>query len=196
MDADGWNQRYAARPRLWGSEPNVFLAQTVGGWAPGRALDLACGDGRNAIWLALRGWDVTAVDFSSVAIERARSAADEAGVDIDFQAHDVTEWVPPESAFELVAVVYLHIPHEMLQRVIANAAASVAPGGTLFVVGHHVENLEHGVGGPQHPDVLYTEHELATWCALDVRSARRAERTVETDEGPATAIDAILVASR
>lgn len=194
MDADGWNRRYAGKPELWGTEPNVSLAEAVVGLEAGRALDLACGDGRNARWLAGSGWAVTAVDFSAVAIDRARAAADEAGLTVDFQVHDLTEWVPEEAAFHLVAVVYLHVPHPQLRAILANAAAAVAPGGMLFVVGHHADNLEQGVGGPQNPDVLYTETDLAKWCELDVVSARKVERAVDTEAGPAAAVDALLIA--
>jgi SAM-dependent methyltransferase len=182
---------------MWGAEPNVFLAEAVGVLEPGKALDLACGDGRNARWLAGLGWTVTAVDFSDVAIERAREVSAEAGLDIDFQIHDLTRWTPPRQAFDLVAVVNLQITHDLLGPVIQRAAAAVAPGGTLFVVGHHSDNLEGGVGGPQHPDVLYTDTDLVGWCDdLEVVSSRRAERTVETDDGPRSAIDAVVVARR
>jgi SAM-dependent methyltransferase len=174
----------------------VFLAEAAGGLAPGRALDLACGDGCNARWLAGLGWDVTAVDFSDVAIERARGAAYAAGVEVDFQVHDLTRWTPPAQAFDLVSLVYLQLPHDQLRAVVAGAAAAVVPGGTLLVVGHHLDNLDGGAGGPRHRDVLYTESDLAGWCDLEIESARRAERRVQTEDGPATAVDAVLVAHR
>ena len=196
MDAEGWNRRYAASPGMWGAEPNVFLADAASGLKPGRALDLACGDGRNTLWLAASGWTVTAVDFSSVAIDRARDAARRAGAEVDLQVQDVTEWVPAEAAYDLVALVYLQLPHERLRDVVRHACRAVAPGGTLFMVGHHLDNLEHGVGGPQTAEVLYTEGDLADWCDLEVLSARKAERAVETEVGLAVALDAVLVARR
>src|SRR6476646_1454842 len=109
MDRRMWDARYAATESLWTFEPNRFLVRETEGLAPGRALDLACGEGRNALWLAARGWQVTAVDFSAVALDRGRERADRDGLTVDWVEGDVLEWVPPERGFDLVAILYLHL---------------------------------------------------------------------------------------
>lgn len=197
MDREGWNERYAGRELLWTAEPNRFLAAEVAELPPGRALDLATGEGRNAVWLAERGWKVTAVDFSDVGLEKARRLADEHSVSVDWILADVTEYHPEEGAFDLAAVLYLHIAPKQRRLVLARAAAAVAPGGTLLVVGHDRDNIEHGVGGPDDPEILYTVDELVDEVAdLEVEVAEQVVRPVETDEGEAEALDTLVRASR
>lgn len=197
MDARDWDSRYEARPWLWRTEPNVFLVSEVGDMTPGRALDVACGEGRNAVWLAERGWQVDAVDFSAVAIERARKLAEERGVSVNFSVVDVTEWEPPSLAYDLVIVLYLHLPPEQRRRVIGRARDAVAPGGTLLVVGHDLENLERGWGGPPDPEVHYTPDEIAFEAEpLEIVKAERVVRAVETDDGVREAIDTLVRAER
>src|SRR3954453_18258953 len=104
MDADGWNARYAEQELVWSAGPNRFLVSEVADLPPGRALDLACGEGRNAIWLAEQGWQVTGVDFPAVAIEKARAIAAKRGVDVEFRVADLLAFEPPEQAYDLVLV--------------------------------------------------------------------------------------------
>ena len=192
MDARDWDRRYLDHPSPWTDEANRFLAETVADLEPGTALDLACGEGRNALWLARRGWAVTGVDFSPLAVGRARDIAADEGLDARFDTIDLREW-EPEDTFDLVCVLYLHLGHAELGPILAKAAESVAPGGVLFVIGHHVENLGQGTGGPQSAEVLYTESDLADWCPLETaRAARVTRRTPAGD----TAVDALLVARR
>ncbi len=193
MDSTFWDQRYTHHPSPWSDEPNRFLVEAVAGLAKGTALDLACGEGRNTLWLAREGWDVTGVDFSEVALARGRKAAVDRGLDARFERHDLLTWAPPAASFDLVTMVYMQVPAADMAMAVGNAAAAVAPGGTLFVVGHHLDNPTEGVGGPQSPDVLYTEDDLRRWAGgLEVAEARRVERPVE--EG--VAIDALLIAHR
>ena len=110
VNSEAWNRRYAGTELLWSATPNRFLVAEVEGLPPGRALDLACGEGRNAIWLAERGFEVTGVDFSDVALERARRIAAGRGVEVEWTHADVTEYEPPLRAFDLVVVLYLHLP--------------------------------------------------------------------------------------
>jgi SAM-dependent methyltransferase len=193
MDSTFWDQRYTEHPSPWTHEPNRFLVEVVDELAPGRALDLACGEGRNSLWLAANGWSVLGVDFSWVAVSRAGEVAEARGLDARFERHDLTSWVPPTAAFDLVSMVYLQIPGDEMATAVGNAAAAVAAGGTLFVVGHHLDNLTDGVGGPSMAEVLYTEYQLAAWCDdLDVVRAERALRPVDAG----VAVDALLVAHR
>ncbi|HSK92189.1 MAG TPA: class I SAM-dependent methyltransferase [Euzebyales bacterium] len=195
-DADAWDDRYRSRDLVWGVEPNRIFSEAVAGLAPGRALDLACGEGRNAIWLAERGWRVTAVDFSRVALDRGRRLAAQRGVAVDFADHDVRTWTPPRLAFDLVAVLYLHLPSEDLRRVHARAADAVAPGGTLVIVGHDRQNLERGHGGPQDADRLLVPATVAAEVAdLEVVSALTVTREVG-DDPPVVALDTVVRAIR
>ena len=161
MDSEGWDQRYAGRELVWTSEANRFLIQEVDGLAPGRALDLACGEGRNAVWLAERGWRVTGVDFSRVGLEKARQLEDARGVHAEWIAMDLLEYRPEPQAFELVIVFYLQLPEAQRTPILRTAAGAVAPGGTLLLVGHDSRNIAEGHGGPQDPSVLYTAEDVS-----------------------------------
>jgi 2-polyprenyl-3-methyl-5-hydroxy-6-metoxy-1,4-benzoquinol methylase len=193
MDRHAWNERYRTPRLVWTAEPNRFLRELGDELAPGRALDLACGEGRNALWLAERGWTVTGVDFAGVGFEKARRHADERGVSIDWIEADLRTWQPPIEAFDLVALLYLHLPASEMDSVLRAAAAAVAPDGTLFLVGHDRTNIEEGTGGPQNPAVLYTPEEVAA--SLESLTVDRAER-VTRDVAAGTAIDALVRARR
>jgi SAM-dependent methyltransferase len=195
MRAERWNARYAEKELVWSAGPNRFLVAEAGDLPPGRALDLACGEGRNAIWLAEQGWAATGVDFSDVAIDKARAIAARRGVDADFRVADLLEFEPPEQAFELVLVFYLQIVADELRPVLERAGRAVAPGGTFLLVGHDSRNLTEGHGGPQDPRVLYRpEDVVAALGDLEVVRAEPVERPVE-DAG-AVAIDALVRARR
>jgi len=197
MDHHDWDRRYAAAPLVWSAGPNQFLEHETATLPPGRALDVACGEGRNAIWLAERGWRATGVDFSPVAIDKARAIAAERGVDADWIVADVTDWTPEPTAFDLVAVMYLQLDASGRAAAYRRAADAVAPGGTLLVVAHDLDNLDHGYGGPQDPSVLTTpESVVAVIGDLTVERAERVRRTVTTDAGPVDAIDTLVRARR
>jgi 2-polyprenyl-3-methyl-5-hydroxy-6-metoxy-1,4-benzoquinol methylase len=197
VEREDWNRKHGEAGLLFGAEPNRFLVAEVDGLEPGRALDLACGAGRNAVWLAEQGWTVTGADFSDVALENARGLAAERRVEVDWVQADVREWEPPAGAFDLIAVLYLQIPAEELRPVLARAAGAVAPGGTLLVVGHDLQNLNGGYGGPKDPRVLFTPEEIAAELpGLAVQKAERVLRPVETEDGEAQAIDTLVRARR
>lgn len=200
MDRKDWNDRYAAQELLWGAEPNRFVAEELRDLLPrGRALDLACGEGRNAIWLAKLGWVVTAVDYSAVAIERARRLAAEQQVDVEWIETDVTSFAPAAGAFQLVVIAYLHLPETSRRTVLAHAASALSLGGTLFMIGHARLNLTQGVGGPQRSELLWEPSEIrreVTALGLAVQRAQHVRRPVETDEGAREAIDTLLRAER
>jgi len=150
-----WDERYGAAERVWSSGPNREVERIVAGWVPGRALDLGAGEGRHALWLAEKGWQVMAVDF--------------------------TTWHPPEgTAFDLVLVAYLHIPEDVFSRL----GRWLAPGGDLVVVGHALRNLTEGVGGPQDPALLHTTEQLRA-AAQDLDVERCEEVLRSTDAGDA-----------
>ncbi len=198
MQKSDWDARYAASDLVWGSDPNRFVEEALGPVEPGRALDLACGEGRNSIWLAARGWQVTGVDFSRVAIERASELAEARGVKVDWRAADAT--AHEEAAGRtLVLIAYLQVPRDERSQVLKNAAAALESGGELFMVGHALRNIEDGYGGPSSPDVLWDPDELRAdveACGLRVESCQEVKRPVETDAGPRVAIDTLLRARR
>ena len=165
----------------------------------GRALDLACGEGRNAIWLAKLGWVVTAVDYSAVAVDRARQLAAAQHVAIEWIDADVTTYVPAAGAFQLVLIAYLQVPEASRRTVLAHAASALDAGGILFMVGHARLNLVEGVGGPRQPDVLWEPSEIRREVAalgLSIQRVEHVRRPVETAEGTRDAIDTVLRAER
>ena len=189
-----WDERHAARQPIESFEPDPTLVDEIGSLRPGRALDLGAGDGRNAIWLAIQGWQVTAVDFSQVALDRGRALATASGVRVEWQLADLLEWSPGASRFDLVTLFFIHLPSDERRDVYARAAVAVAPGGTLLIVGHDRTNLVDGVGGPQDPTVLFTPGEIAADLAgFRVDRADVARRRELDGDGP---IDAIVRAVR
>ena len=196
MKRDQWDERYRGTELVWSARPNRFLVAETESLAPGRALDLACGEGRNAVWLAEQGWQATGVDFSGVAIEKARSLARERSVEAEWIAADLLEYQPPTAAFDLVILFYLQLPGDELARVLARAAAALAPGGTLLLVGHDSRNLEYGYGGPKDAAVLYVAADITPHLdGLEIERAETVVRTVETDDGTREALD-VLVRAR
>ena len=191
-----WDERHAAKELVeaFGSvDADPILIDEIGSLPAGRALDLGTGDGRNAVWLASRGWHVTAVDFSRVGLDRARALAAANGVDVEWHLADLVEWSPGVGRFDLVIIFFVHLPPDERPDVYARAAAAVAPGGTLLIVGHDRTNRTEGVGGPRDPDVLFTPSEITA----DLAGFRvdRAEVRRRSPNGPGP-IDAIVRAVR
>jgi SAM-dependent methyltransferase len=196
MDRDDWNRRYAGKDLLWSAEPNGFLVDEVATLPPGRALDLACGEGRNALWLAERGWRVDGVDYSDVALDKAHRVADARGVEVGW-AHEDVESYTPSPGYDLVILFYLQLPWESMRGVIRRGAAAVANGGTFLLVGHDLTNLEKGHGGPKSPAVLYTPDDVVGELSeLRIVEAARRLRPVDTDDGIVNAIDCLVRAVR
>src|SRR6187455_2216390 len=190
---EDWNARYAQQELVWSAEPNRLFAAEVAALEPGRALDLACGEGRNAVWLAERGWRVTGVDFSDVALGKAAELAASRGVDVEWVVADVLDHEPEPRAFDLVALLYLQLPRAALLRAVRSAARAAAPGGTLVVLGHDTTNLARGYGGPKDASVLYTAEDVVPALGeLGVERAEAVERSVPLEHGEAVAIDAFV----
>lgn len=201
MDAHDWDERYREASLLWKAGPNRWVEQHTADLPPGRALDLASGEGRNALWLAERGWQVTAVDFSAVGMDKARALAEGGSDTVAGRVHwvvaDVLSYTP-EAQFDLVLVVYLQLPENQRRAAFQHAAAALAPGGTLLVVGHHSDNLAHGVGGPPDPAVLYSESDVLADLEprhdLSIKTAAMRERVVP--DQPRPALDVIVELQR
>ena len=193
-----WNKRYAARDLIWSEGPNALFASELADLPPGRALDAACGEGRNGLWLAQLGWQVTALDFSEVAIHKAQQIAERRGLRVDWRVADLAVDPVEEGAFDLVAVVYLHTDSVTRQTWLPKLISAVAPGGTFFYLGHAPENIEHGLGGPQDPDLLPSSALIEEALGeFQVLRAGLYERSVAADPGhgretAGTALDTIV----
>jgi SAM-dependent methyltransferase len=199
MNSEAWDRRYADRELVWTSQPNRFLVAEAATLAPGRALDVGCGEGRNAVWLAERGWEVTGVDFSEVGLDKARGLAQARGVQGRWVPANLLEYTPEPRAFELVLVFYLQVPAEDRRTIVRTVAEAVAPGGLFLLVAHDSSNLEHGHGGPQNPAVLYTAADVAgdlDGSGLEIERAVTVERPVDTPDGERIALDALVRARR
>jgi SAM-dependent methyltransferase len=203
FDEGFWDERYRSARQVWSGDPNPQLVAEVAGRPPGRALDVGCGEGADAIWLAQRGWVVVAADISSVALERgARHARDTdpvASARIEWWQADLLARPPEPGLFDLVSVQFMQLPPEPRTRLFTALAASVRASGTLLVVGHHPSDLTTGVARPPMPELFYSPDEIAallddSW-AVEVSEAR--PRPACTPDGTEVTVhDSVLVAIR
>jgi SAM-dependent methyltransferase len=195
MDPSTWDERYRSSELVWGAQPNQFVRQECESLAPGDALDLACGQGRNALWLARLGWRVRGIDYSPVAIERARRLTTdekpEVAARLTWTVADATQPGVEDRSADLVVIAYFQVWPDDLARMLRNAAAALRTGGTMVVVGHDRRNLTEGVGGPQDITRLHDPETMRAQLedlGLVVDQARTVER--QTDEG--TALDTLV----
>jgi SAM-dependent methyltransferase len=200
-DADAmrvvWDERYSEAGQLWGLEPNRFLVEVAEDLPRGSVLDLGCGQGRNSVWLATREFEVTGLDLSPVAVEQGARLAEDVGVDVEFAAADITTWQPEGRTWDAVLLSYIHLPEAGRMRVHATAVESLAPGGRLIVIAHHLDNLEHGIGGPPYPELLLTEDLLREdFADLEIDRCESVLRPVDKDGVTGTAIDVLMVAHK
>lgn len=198
--AQFWEQRYSSSERAWSGRVNARLPEVAAELPAGRALDLGCGEGADALWLAEHGWRVVAVDVSSTALQRGAAAASERNLldRIDFQRHDLNETFP-EGTFDLVSAQYLHSPAPLdRETVLRRAAGHVAPGGVLLIVDHAAAPpwaRRHLHGFPGIDDVLASLRlDPAIWTRVRTESLER--ETVGPDGQPATLIDNVIVLRR
>ncbi|WP_405160085.1 class I SAM-dependent methyltransferase [Nocardia sp. NBC_01499] len=221
MDATDWDERYAQTELVWGAPPNNTVVEHVFGLerrtplqpdGPDgdppelpRALDLACGEGRNSLWLATHGWQVHAVDYSQVGVDKGRTIATRLSRSvrsrISWQCADVTDLDAAEitGPFELVLLVFLHLPADQRGKVVRQAAELLAPEGTLLVLGHDTTNFTDGYGGPKDPSVLFTPDDIVADLGEAIAGNRiriqLADRVFRPTEGR-DAIDALVIATR
>jgi SAM-dependent methyltransferase len=203
FDEGFWNERYRSSQRVWSGNPNPQLVAEAADISPGRALDVGCGEGADAIWLARKGWAVVATDISSVAIERgeqhARDTDPAASARIEWRQADLLTQPPEPGSFDLVSVQFMQLPPEPRTRLFSALAASVRAGGTLLIVGHHPSDLTTGVPRPPMPELFYSSDEIAglldgSWT---VEASEARPRQASTPEGVEVTIhDAVLVATR
>jgi SAM-dependent methyltransferase len=165
FDEEFWDERYRSNPAVWSGRPNPQLVAEAVGLTPGTALDVGSGEGADAIWLASRGWQVTAVDFSATALRRGAAHAETLGAGVAGRIHwlhaDLTVWEPAQEHFDLVSAQFMHLPAAPRQELFARLAAAVAPGGTLLLVGHHPEDMRTTMPRPGMSDLFFTAEEVA-----------------------------------
>ncbi|AOW93743.1 methyltransferase type 12 [Rhodococcus sp. WMMA185] len=195
-----WDARYDSPTAVWSGDPNPHLVEQLKDVAPGNALDVGCGEGADAIWLASRGWNVIGLDVSPVALTRAAARADEAGAGIadrtSWQQTDLRSWEPPVHRFDLVSAHFIHVPSSDRRVLHRRLAAAVRPGGRLLVVGHHPSDLHTSVRRLDFPDLLFTADQIAAeldpddWdifvCAEPTREA------LDPEGKPVTIRDSVL----
>lgn len=194
MKSEDWDARYATSELIWKQEPNTTVAEHLSELPPGRALDFACGEGRHAIWLARLGWDVTAIDFSQVALDKGQTVASKAPRAvrgrIEWVRADLTD-LQIAGGYQLVLIAYLHLPAADRAKVLRTAVDALEPAGTMLVLGHDSTNIADGFGGPQDPAILYTPHDVVDDLGpdIDIRIAEQIRRPTEGRD----AIDALVV---
>jgi SAM-dependent methyltransferase len=195
-----WDSRYAGQERVWSGNPNPQLVAETQDLPPGRALDAGCGEGADSVWLARRGWQVTGIDISPVALARARQQADliDSALRIDWRAEDLLSWVPAPRAYDLVSVQFLQLPPAARTPLFRRLADSVAPGGMLLIVGHHPSDLETTARRPRAASLLYPPEEIAEllddgWTAV---CEVRPRGTTDPEGNSVTIHDSVLVAVR
>ncbi len=198
-----WDERYSSADRIWSGQPNPRLVAAVAGLAPAAALDVGCGEGADAIWLSSRGWHVTGVDVSPVALARAASQAAAAGEQIasriSWQQADVLTWIPPARQFDLVSAQFMQLPRPERESLHRRLAEAVRPGGMLLIVGHDPSDLETSIHRPHHPGLMFTAEQVAA--TLDPAgwtvTAAAPERQAVNPEGESVTVrDAVLQAIR
>ncbi len=195
MNSNDWDKRYEKKELVWSAGPNQFVVDEVSGLAPGRVLDVACGEGRNALWLCEQGWQVTAFDYSPVAIDKARTRASELELTIDWQVADAT--TDTQGEYELILFIYLHLPIEQTKKSLALASSALAPGGTLLLIGHDARNIKEGIGGPQDPNILFGPDELRTMLPdLTIERAETVKRNVDKRGETHHALDVLIRARK
>ncbi|MBM7460585.1 FAD-dependent oxidoreductase [Rhodococcus coprophilus] len=160
FEQPAWEDRYSGE-RVWSGRVNPQLEAEAAPLTPGRALDVGCGEGADAIWLAGRGWSVTAMDFARAALEKTAAHAAESGVGdrVTTLQADVRSWEPGDERWDLVSSQFMHLPDGGMVDLTRRLGSAVAPGGTLLVVGHHPDDMETGLRHGHH-SFLFTPESL------------------------------------
>lgn len=157
-----WDKRYSIEEYVYGTEPNKFLKEEIENLKPGKILFLGEGEGRNAVHAASLGWQVYAVDSSSVGKEKALKLAGERGLSINYTIVDLNEYSFQENLYDAVVLIYLHMPEELREKVHAGAVKTLKPGGFLILEAFEKEQINNNSGGPRNTDLLYSLEDIYT----------------------------------
>lgn len=196
-EAANWAERHAAAAMAWDTTPNQFVVAACRRLRPGRALDLGAGEGANSMWLAGRGWRVTAIDSNTVVVGRIQSHSALLNHPVDAIVGDAVSYRPPPATFDLILLSYLELPEHQLRLAFQNLVPGLAPGGRVLIIAHDATNLDQGWGGPRDPNVLTTPQVVSgilTGLGLDVQRADVVRREVPTEVGFHVALDHVVEA--
>ncbi len=155
-----WDQRYSEPGFAYGQEPNAFFKEVIDELSPGALLLPGEGEGRNAIYAARKGWKVSAFDQSGVARDKAMDWAENEGLNLDYKVEDLTMFNCQDASFDLLAIIYIHLPWVLRQDTHRRLASCLKPGGMLILECFHKDQLGYGTGGPPVADLLYLEEDL------------------------------------
>lgn len=155
-----WDDRFSAENYIYGTEPNDFLRHNVASLPKGKILSLAEGEGRNAVFLAQQGYEVTAVDASNVGLEKARKLAKEKGVDIEFVHADLTQFDPGEAQWDGVISIFCPLPPEARQTFYRKILAGLKPGGVFLLEAYRPDQIHYGTGGGRDISVMQSKDSL------------------------------------
>ncbi|MDQ6658546.1 MAG: methyltransferase domain-containing protein [Actinomycetota bacterium] len=199
-----WDERYRSTEQIWSGNPNRRLIEQATDLDPGTALDVGCGEGADAMWLAQRGWQVTGLDVSAVALARGAARAAEIGDEvarrISWLRADLLTWEPAPGRFDLVSAQFMHLPQAPLEALHRRLAAAVRPGGSLLIVGHHPSDLDTTMGRPNHGGLMFTAEQIAAGLDPDewqIVLAAAPQREAVDPEGHTISIhDAVMHAVR
>jgi SAM-dependent methyltransferase len=205
FDAAFWDARYASAPSIWSGRPNPQLVTEAAQLTPTTALDVGCGEGADAVWLAEHGWQVTALDISRVALDRAAAHARAAGPEIaeriTWRQADLTDGVTLTEKYGLVSAQFMQLSPPQRDDLYRALAALVADGGTLLVVGHHPSDLETAAAlRPHRPELMFTPDDIVAllerydWQVVTAEARPRS--VVDGDGRDIDVQDAVLVARR
>lgn len=192
--ADEWDALYTERESIWSGQPNAQLVAEAAALSPGTALDVGCGEGADAVWLARRGWDVTAADISAVALERARVHAAAAECQVAFVHADLVAAPPRAGAYDLVSAQFFQLTEPPRSEVLRGLGAAVRPRGHLLVVGHDPQ-----AHAGRHPERLFTTDEVVAEFSPEdwqVVTAETRERTAMHHGELTDLVDAVVLLCR
>ncbi len=177
-----WNDKFKAEQYLYGETPNIVFKSFIDKLEPGKILLPGEGEGRHAVYAALKGWDVTAVDYSEQGRQKALALADKNGVKINYLTHDIINYIPPENYFDVVANIFVHLPSVLRKEVYHNQISGLKQNGILFITAFSTYQYTLSSGGPKDKDLLFTTKGLANEVS-NVEILRNEEMIVRLAEG-------------
>lgn len=180
---DFWNERYSEDGLAYGETPNVYLSEVADQIeAGGKVLVVGDGEGRNGVWLARQGFDVTCVDYSPVAVEKIKSFAAQKNVSITAICADMNEWDWPVAEFDGVVSIYVHFPPDMRAGLHQKMVDALKSGGKILMEAFNKDQLQYKSGGPPVPEMLFSEEMLREdFSSVDILKIE--EKVVHLDEG-------------
>jgi len=177
-----WDERFSQEEYIYGKEPNLFLKETLIGLPAGKLILPGEGEGRNAVWAALNGWEVLAIDYSESGQKKALELAENNKVKINYELQDLEEMKLPENAFDAIAMIYVHLPETIRQKVHNELIKSLKPSGVLIMEAFHKNQLKYNSGGPKDVSLLYSADILEKdFAALD--TVLLTEKQIMLEEG-------------